>query len=58
MENKGVSTNIASFVGPTSVRIYVIGYEKRSPSGQELDSMKMLVRQAMEEGDKLLRALD
>jgi N-acyl-D-amino-acid deacylase len=50
LEKKGVSTNIASFIGATTVRIYVLGYENRAPSGEELDSMKMLVRQAMEEG--------
>jgi N-acyl-D-amino-acid deacylase len=50
LEKKGVSTNIASFIGATTVRIYVIGYENRAPSREELDSMKILVRQAMEEG--------
>ena len=50
LEKKGVSTNIASFIGATTVRIYVLGYENRAPSKEELDSMKMLVRQAMEEG--------
>ena len=50
LQKKGVSTNIASFVGATTVRIYVIGYENRAPSAEELDSMKLLVRQAMEEG--------
>jgi N-acyl-D-amino-acid deacylase len=47
---KGVSTNIASFVGTATVRIYTVGYEDRLPTAVELDSMKMLVRQAMEEG--------
>jgi N-acyl-D-amino-acid deacylase len=50
LEKRGVSANIASFVGATSVRVNVIGYENRAPSRQELDSMKNLVRQAMEEG--------
>jgi N-acyl-D-amino-acid deacylase len=50
LEKKGVSTNIASFIGATTVRIYVLGYENRAPSGPELDSMKLLVDQAMEEG--------
>jgi N-acyl-D-amino-acid deacylase len=50
LERKGVSTNIASFVGAASVRIYYIGYENRPPATVELDSMKSLVRQAMEEG--------
>ena len=50
LEKKGIATNIASFIGATTVRIYVLGYENRAPSGEELDSMKLLVRQAMEEG--------
>jgi N-acyl-D-amino-acid deacylase len=50
LEKKGVSTNIASFVGTSTLRIYTIGYEDRPPSEVELDSMRLLVRQAMEEG--------
>ncbi|MCU0462579.1 MAG: D-aminoacylase [Bacteroidales bacterium] len=50
LERKGVSTNIASFVGSSTLRIYTIGYENRAPSNAELDTMKLLVRQAMEEG--------
>jgi len=50
LEKRGISTNIASFVGATSVRDYVIGEDNRQPTPAELDSMKLLVRQAMEEG--------
>ncbi len=50
LEKKGVSTNIASFVGATTVRIYVLGYERRAPLPAELSLMKSLVRQAMEDG--------
>jgi N-acyl-D-amino-acid deacylase len=50
LENKGVSTNIASFVGTATVRIYAIGYQDRKPTSSELDTMKMLVSHAMEEG--------
>jgi len=50
LEKKGVSTNIASFVGAATLRIYTVGYDDRPPSAEELDTMKMLVRQAMEEG--------
>jgi N-acyl-D-amino-acid deacylase len=50
LESKGVSTNIASFVGTSTVRIHVVGYDDRPPTGEELDSMRLLVRQAMEEG--------
>jgi N-acyl-D-aspartate/D-glutamate deacylase len=48
--NVGISTNIASFVGATTVRIHEIGYDNRPPTPEELDRMKALVRQAMEEG--------
>ncbi len=50
MENRGISTNIASFVGATTVRVHEIGYENRPPTPEELDRMRALVRQAMEEG--------
>jgi N-acyl-D-amino-acid deacylase len=50
LEKKGISCNVASFIGATTVRDYVIGEDNRGPSAAELDSMKMLVRQAMEEG--------
>ncbi len=48
--NKGVSPNVASFVGATSLRIHTVGYEDRAPTNEELDTMRSLVRQAMEEG--------
>src|SRR2546426_10460071 len=44
---RGVSTNVASFVGATTVRIHVVGYEDRAPTPEELDRMRGLVRQAM-----------
>ena len=49
-ERKGISTNIASFVGATTVRVHELGYENRLPNAAELDRMKALVRQAMEDG--------
>ncbi len=48
--DKGISCNVASFVGAGSVRIYVIGYEDRAPNNEELAKMKDLVKQAMEDG--------
>ncbi|MDU8885866.1 D-aminoacylase [Yeosuana sp. MJ-SS3] len=48
--NKGISTNVASFVGATTLRIHVIGFEDRAPTQKELETMKSLVKQAMEEG--------
>lgn len=50
LEKKGVSTNVASFVGATTVRIHELGYANRAPSPAELERMKNLVREAMEEG--------
>jgi len=49
-EKKGVSCNIASFVGATTLRINALGYEDRAPTPEEMDHMKMLVKEAMEEG--------
>ena len=48
--NRGVSPNVASFVGATTVREHVIGYENRAPSPEERDEMRSLVREAMEQG--------
>lgn len=50
LEKKGISANIASFAGATTLRIYMIGYENRPPSPSEMDSMKLLLSKAMEEG--------
>ena len=50
LEKKGVSCNVASFIGATTVRDHVIGEDNREPTVAELDSMRLLVRQAMEEG--------
>ena len=50
MVEKGVSPNVASFVGATTVRVHELGYEDRAPSDDELQRMRDLVRQAMEEG--------
>lgn len=50
LEEKGISTNVASFIGATTVRVHELGYEDRAPTSKELENMKNLVRQAMEEG--------
>mgnify|MGYP000303689929 CR=1 FL=1 len=50
LTDKGVSTNVASFVGATTIRINVIGREDRAPTDRELEQMKQLVREAMEQG--------
>jgi N-acyl-D-amino-acid deacylase len=48
--SRGISTNVASFVGAATVREYALGYENRAPNPEELAVMKTLVGRAMEEG--------
>jgi N-acyl-D-amino-acid deacylase len=50
LEQRGVSPNVASFIGAATPREYVIGHEDRAPTAEELEQMQALVRQAMEEG--------
>jgi N-acyl-D-amino-acid deacylase len=50
LEERGISTNVASFVGATTVRIHVLGYEDRAPTTEEMKEMQDLVAAAMEEG--------
>jgi N-acyl-D-amino-acid deacylase len=50
LERRGVSPNIASFVGATTVRVHEVGHADRPPTPAELERMKQLVREAMEEG--------
>ncbi len=47
---RGISPNVASFVGATTVRIHEIGYADRPPTPAELDRMRALVKHAMNEG--------
>jgi N-acyl-D-amino-acid deacylase len=47
---RGVSTNVASFIGATTLRVHEVGYADRAPTTEELARMQALVRQAMEEG--------
>lgn len=50
LEKRGVSPNVASFVGATSVRIHEVGYDNRAATAEELARMQDLVRAAMREG--------
>jgi N-acyl-D-amino-acid deacylase len=50
LEKRGISCNVASFLGATTVRQYVIGFDDRAPTPQELDQMRELVRKEMEAG--------
>ncbi|MGH9882570.1 MAG: N-acyl-D-amino-acid deacylase family protein, partial [Pyrinomonadaceae bacterium] len=50
LEKQGAGVNLGTFVGATSVREYVIGFDNRPPTAAELEQMKALVEQAMREG--------
>lgn len=50
LAKRGVSCNIASFVGAATVRENVLGSKNVAPNAQELEKMKALVKEAMEEG--------
>ncbi len=50
LTKRGVSPNVASFVGATTVREYVIGFDDRAPTPAELAKMQNLVRKAMRDG--------
>src|SRR5712692_7509347 len=47
---RGISPNVASFVGATTLREHTVGHADRRPTSAELDAMRALMRQAMEEG--------
>jgi N-acyl-D-amino-acid deacylase len=50
LEQKGVSCNVASFVGATTIRDFVIGLEDKPPTPEQLEQMRELVRKEMEAG--------
>ncbi len=50
LEQRGISCNVASFVGATTIRDFVIGLEDKQPTAEQLDQMRQLVRQEMEAG--------
>lgn len=50
LEAKGVSPNVASFIGATTPRIYVLGQGDVDPTSEQLQRMQDLVRDAMREG--------
>jgi N-acyl-D-amino-acid deacylase len=47
---RGISPNVASFLGAATPREYVIGHEDREPTPEELEAMREIVREAMEDG--------
>jgi len=50
LEKRGISSNVASFIGATTVREYVVGLEDKQPTPEQLDQMRELVRKEMEAG--------
>lgn len=50
LDKQGSGVNLGTFVGATQVREYVIGYDDRPPTPQELEQMKKLVSDAMRDG--------
>jgi N-acyl-D-amino-acid deacylase len=50
LEQRGVSCNVASFIGATTIRENVIGLEDKQPTPEQLEQMRQLVRQEMEAG--------
>jgi N-acyl-D-amino-acid deacylase len=50
LEVRGISCNVASFIGATTIRENVVGFEDKAPTPQQLDQMRELVRKEMEAG--------
>jgi N-acyl-D-amino-acid deacylase len=50
LERKGVSVNIASMVGASTIRVHELGRNDVDPTPEQLARMRALVRQAMDEG--------
>lgn len=50
LEKRGITQNVASFVGATTVRVHVLGLDDRAPTREQLDQMRDLVRREMEAG--------
>src|SRR6266446_5961483 len=50
LDKRGISCNVASFIGATTIREYVIGFEDKQPTPEQLDEMRELVRKEMEAG--------
>lgn len=50
VERRGTATNIASFIGASTLRIHAIGFDNRRPTPEEMEAMRKLVQQEMEAG--------
>ncbi|MHA2502533.1 MAG: N-acyl-D-amino-acid deacylase family protein [Candidatus Kariarchaeaceae archaeon] len=50
LQNRGISTNVASFVGATTLRMNAMGHENRPPTDEEMEQMRQEAHVAMQEG--------
>ena len=50
LEKRGTSQNVASYIGATTIRTYVIGEEDKQPTPEQMEQMRELVRREMEAG--------
>jgi N-acyl-D-amino-acid deacylase len=50
LEKRGISTNVASFIGMATIRTHVLGLEDVQPTAAQLERMRALVRKEMEAG--------
>jgi N-acyl-D-amino-acid deacylase len=50
LEKRGVSQNVASYIGATTIRMHVLGEADIQPTAEQMQQMRELVRQEMEAG--------
>jgi N-acyl-D-amino-acid deacylase len=50
LQDRGVSPNVASFIGAENPRVHVVGFDDLDPTAEQLETMRDLVREAMEDG--------
>src|SRR5207244_9829183 len=50
LQRKGISQNVASFLGATTVREYILGLDNKKPTPEQLEQMRQLVHHAMRDG--------
>ncbi len=50
LEQRGVAPNITSFVGASTIRTHVLGFDDVQPTSEQLQAMQQLVHEAMQEG--------
>ena len=50
LQRKGITPNVASFAGATTVRVHELGEKDVDPTPEQLKRMRALVRQAMKQG--------